>query len=173
MNKRNTLVSALLLALGSTFFSTASIAQPADCTGMGPMGGQRAEMRGQRMQQRQQQLHDALKLNPEQEKAWGKFQESHPAAMMQDRRPERADLSKLSAPERAEKMLELQKKHHDAMSQHVAALKDFYNQLTPEQKKTFDEQQMQRQPRAGGARGPGGPGGPGRGQAPEAPAPAR
>lgn len=165
MNKRTNLASAIALALGATFFSTAGIAQPNDCTGFGPMGGQRAEMRGQRMQQRQQQLHDALKLNSEQEAAWSKFQASHPFAQMQERRNERAEMGKLSPPERAEKMLESQKKHLETMSQHVAALKDFYNQLTPEQKKTFDEYQMQGPRR--GARGPG------RAPAVEAPAPAR
>ena len=55
----------------------------------------------------------------------------------------------------AEKMLDAQKQHQEAMSKHVAALKDFYAQLTPEQKKTFDEQtQWGRQGRRGPAGGP-------------------
>ena len=154
MNHRHTLVSALMLALGGSLFSSASIAQPMDCTGMGPMNGPRAEMRTQRMQQRQQQLHDALKLTSDQEKAWGRFQETRPQAMMQALRSERPDPATMTAPERAERMLEWQKKHQDVMTQHLAALKEFYAQLTPEQQKRFDQYHMPRPPRAGG-RGPG------------------
>ena len=66
-------------------------------------------------------------------------------------------------PRELEQVLELQKQHQDAMGKHVAAMKDFYAQLTPEQKKTFDEQtQMGKRGPRGGGRGPGpqGPGNP-------------
>ena len=61
-----------------------------------------------RMKMHQQRLHDALKLTPQQEGAWSKFQESHPFAS-NAKRPEPIDFSKPTAPERAEKMLEMQK----------------------------------------------------------------
>ena len=57
--------------------------------------------------------------------------------------------------------------------QHVSAMKAFYDQLTPEQKKDFDEHSMQRPNRGdrgprGGGQGPRGPGGPGAGMPPAA-----
>lgn len=174
MKNAKTLVPTLIVAAAAGFVAYPSFAQPRDCNGMGPMGGERQQgMRADRMKANQQQLHDTLKLKPEQEAAWNKFQESHPF-MNGLQRPDRGDWAKLSAPERAEKMLEQQKKHQEAMSQHVNSLKAFYDQLTPEQKKTFDEHSMQRPnrdgrgPRGGGPRGPGGPGAPGAPMAPAA-----
>ncbi len=155
MKTTKTLLASLIIAAGTSLVAMPSIAQPADCMGYGPMGSERMQgMRADRMKQHQQRLHDALKLNPDQEKAWAKFQESHPFAK-DGQRPSRAELDKLSAPERAEKMLELQKQHQEVMSKHVAAMKEFYGQLTPEQKKVFDQQQMPRGPR--GQRGDRGP----------------
>lgn len=167
MNNRKLLISALLMAAGVSLFPVPSMAQPAGCTGMGPMGEQGQAMRGERMKQRQQQLHEALKLNPEQEKAWVKYQESHPFLGATER-PDRAAMAKLTAPERADKMLEQSRKHQEAMNQHVTAMKAFYDVLTPEQKKTFDAQHAQRGPsgqrpmgKPQGAGGPAGQAGPG------------
>lgn len=148
----------------------ACVAVPAiaDREGCGPMGGWERfhEQRGERMQQHQKKLHDALKLTPDQEGAWKKFTES----MQPPARPERGEpgeWAKLTAPERAEKMLELQKKRQDRMAEHVATLKAFYAVLTPEQKKIFDEAHAG--PR-GGRRGPPQPGGAEPGAAPGGPA---
>ena len=141
MNKPSTpFFSALFIAISSAFLALPAHAQPSDC---GPGEGRPAGRMVEQMKQRQQELHTALKLNPEQEKAWAKLQASHPLAHPGADRPERSEMAKLSAPERAEKMLELQKQHQEAMSQHVTALKSFYSQLTPEQRKTFDEHQWQ------------------------------
>lgn len=175
MKKTSTLISTLALALGTGLLASPSFAHPADCMGgPGPMMGERGpgpknERMAERMKMRQQQLHDSLKLNAEQEKAWAKFHENQPYAQA-GQRPDPAEFAKLSAPERAEKMLEAMKKHQDGMAQHVAAMKAFYGQLNAEQKKTFDEHFMQG-PQRGGMRGPGGrgPGGPGA-QPPAAPA---
>lgn len=173
MKNARTLIPALIITASASLVAYPSFAQPRDCNGFGPMGGERQQMmRGDRMQNHQQQLHDALKLKPEQEAAWTKFQSTHPFANGMQR-PDRSEMAKLTAPERAEKMLEQQKKHQDAMSQHVSAMKTFYDQLTPEQKKVFDEQGMQRPNRGdrgprGGGQGPRGPGGPGAGMPPAA-----
>jgi len=176
MKNARTLIPALIITVGASMVAYPSFAQPRDCTGFGPMGGERQQMmRTDRMQNRQQQLHDALKLKPEQEAAWNKFQSTHPFANGMPR-PDPAEIAKLTAPERAERMLEQQKKHQETMSQHVSALKAFYDQLTPEQKKVFDEHSMQRPnrgdrgPRGGspGGQGPRGPGGPGAGMPPAA-----
>lgn len=151
MKKTTTLITALLLALGTSLAAAPSFAHPADCGG--PMMGERGpaprgERMAERMKQRQQQLHDSLKLSPEQEKAWAKFQESRPFGP-DAQRPDPAEFAKLSAPERAEKMLERMKQHEGTMAQHVSAMKSFYDQLNADQKKTFDAHFM-----AGGPRGP-------------------
>ena len=156
LNNKKLRIAALVLGASAAVMSAPSFAQRGGCWGDGPMGGRYAEGRhADRMKMQQQRLHDALKLTPQQEGAWSKFQESHPFAG-NAKRPDPVDFSKLTAPERAEKMLEMQKQHQEAMSQHVAAMKDFYAQLTPEQKKTFDEQtQMGKRGPRGGMRGPG------------------
>mgnify|MGYP000084155066 CR=1 FL=1 len=41
--------------------------------------------------------------------------------------------------ERAERMLERMRAHQSAMADHVAQLKAFYGQLSPEQQKIFDD----------------------------------
>ena len=143
MKSNNSLMSGLVLAISAAFLSPMAIAAPGGCDGMGPMGGNQSARMGERMKERQQKLHESLKLNPEQEKAWVKFQESHPFLGNADR-PDRAAMEKLSAPERAEKMLEHSRKHQEAMSKHVSAMKSFYDTLSPEQKKTFDEHSMMR-----------------------------
>ncbi len=158
-------LAALSLVAMGALSAAPGFAQPADCMG-GPMGRPQAEGRqADRMKQHQQRLHDALKLTPQQEKAWEQFQSSHPA-QAGGQRPDPAEFAKLPAPERAEKMLAVQKQQQEAMGKHVAAMKEFYAQLTPEQKATFDAQGM-RGPRQGGKRGPGaggpGAGGPGAG----------
>lgn len=154
---RKTRLATLLIGAGIAIASAQTFAfgpgQGGHCGGFGPKGGEYGQERfSQRYKQR---LHDALKLTPQQETAWSKFQESHPFAG-KAKRPDPVDMTKLTAPERAEKMLELQKQHQDAMGKHVVAMKDFYAQLTPEQKKTFDEQtQMGKRGQRGGMRGPG------------------
>src|SRR5574343_257895 len=121
--------------------------------GASALAGKNSERFAERMKMRQQRLHDALKLTAAQEPAWNKFQASHPFADPAQR-PSPTDLSSLKAPERADKMLELQKQHQEAMNRHVAALKEFYAQLTPEQQKIFDEQQQRRPHDPRGERGP-------------------
>jgi len=155
-------IAALVLGLSAVAISAPSFAQRGDCMGGSSAGGKYSETQfSERMKQHQQRLHDALKLTPQQEPAWTKFQESHPFNNA-THRPAQADMAKLPAPERAEKMLEMQKQHQDGMGKHVVAMKDFYAQLTPEQKKTFDDwSQMgkrgQRGARGAGPQGPGVP----------------
>lgn len=158
-------LAALLLGASAAVLSAPSFAYRGDCMADGPMGARQADGRfAERMKMQQQRVHDALKLTPQQESAWTKYQESHPFAGKADRpnRPDPAEMAKLTAPERADKMLEMQKQRQDDMSKHVVAMKDFYAQLTPEQKKTFDEQTQMGKRGKNGGRGPGsGPRGPG------------
>lgn len=135
---------ALIAGLTVTLLAPLSaLAHPDDC---GPMAGPYMEnMRGdraERMQMRQTQLHDALKLTPEQEGAWKKYAESMrpPAAAAQ----RSDDWRKMSMPERGEKMLELSQQHQERMREHVAAMKALYATLTPEQRKVFDSHHAER-----------------------------
>lgn len=152
MTKQPTLLHRLLLAAGLAAASLPAFAQRGDC---GPMEGFNKfhEQRADRMQQHQKKLHDALKLTPDQEGAWKKFAESMKVRAGEERgAPE--EWAKITAPERAEKMLDFSKRRQERMAEHVVALKGFYAVLTPEQKKTFDE--FHAGPR-GGRRGPGTP----------------
>lgn len=145
MKTRNLLISSLFLATSASFLSVPAMAMPSgDCSAMGMHEGRGGQMRGEHMKQRQQKLHEALKLNPEQEKAWEKYQESF-RDMKPGERPEHEAMAKLTAPERAEQMLEFSRKHQERMTQHVASLKAFYGTLSAEQKKVFDEQHMRPQ----------------------------
>lgn len=164
MTSCRTLVSSVLFAstLGLGAVSSAS-AHP----GAGPYGGygEFGKHRAERMEQRHQQLHGALKLTPEQEGAWKKLMESE-RPMARGDASRREDWAKLSTPERAEKMLERMREHQALMTEHVAALKEFYGQLTPEQRKTFDD--FHANPR-GGMRGKSGPRSPSPEAAPQKP----
>ncbi len=125
--------------------------------GMGMMDGQDGtkltERMQQRMNQRQAVLHDKLKLSAEQEVAWKAF-----VAGASPRATEmwknRAEMAKLSTPERMEKMLGFMKEREANMTVRLVELKKFYAVLTPEQQKIFDAEFGRGQGRGYG-RGPG------------------
>lgn len=133
-----------LVAVGLGTGSFAAIAGKPDC---GPMGGPMAygghgwggERMKERMEKRAAELRDKLKLAPAQEGAWNAYiARMKPADM--PARPDRAEMAKLTAPERMEKMHALMKERDKHMEVRIAATKEFYAQLTPEQRKVFDEQ---------------------------------
>lgn len=84
-------------------------------------------------------LHDKLKLTAQQESAWKKFT-ANQTVVDKTARPDPAEMQKLNAPQRMEKGLERMKSMETKMTEHLAALKEFYAVLTPEQQKVFDEQ---------------------------------
>ncbi|AXA93735.1 Spy/CpxP family protein refolding chaperone [Massilia sp. YMA4] len=94
--------------------------------------------RAEHFAQRQQKLHDALKLTATQETAWN----AYIAAIKPQTpvgRPQHIDFKSLPAPERMEKRIERQKERLAKQEARLAALKTFYAVLTPEQQKTFDQ----------------------------------
>ncbi len=101
----------------------------------------------ERMQQMHEQqlakLHDKLKLTAPQEAAWKKFSASKP---MPDKsaRPDPAEMDKLTAPQRLEKSIEHMRAMEAKLTDHLAALREFYAVLTPAQQKIFDEQMQPR-----------------------------
>jgi protein CpxP len=92
----------------------------------------------EKMAQRQAELRQQLNLTPAQESAWDAFT----AAMTPPdfgKRADRAEMEKLTAPERMEKRLQRMQQMQARMSKQLEAIKAFYAQLTPGQRATFDE----------------------------------
>lgn len=93
-----------------------------------------------RFEDRQILLHAKLKLTPEQEPAWNTFAGKVKPLDADERpgRPDPEEFAKLTAPERMEAMLAGMKTREERMTAHLAAVKEFYAVLTPEQQKVFD-----------------------------------
>jgi Spy/CpxP family protein refolding chaperone len=96
-------------------------------------------------------LHDKLKLTPAQEPAWKTFAERM-QPLDRPARPDRAELEKMSAPERMERALAMMKEHEKRMTDRLAAVKEFYAVLTPEQQKVFNDEFAHPRHRRGGPR---------------------
>ena len=103
--------------------------------------------RAERHAARQARLQEALKLTPAQQPVWQAFV----ASMTPPRQGERAGhrLAKeqraaLTAPQRLERRIAMQKQRTARMEARLSALNSLYAALTPEQRKVFDEQQQGR-----------------------------
>ena len=135
MTRYRTIAASVLLA-STLGFAAAPVFAERDC---GAKEGF-MEHRGAHMAKDHKKLHAALKLTPDQEGAWKKMMDAQqPMAMAMGERGRADDMAKLTTPERADKMLEAMKEHQAHQVEHVAALKEFYAVLTPEQKKVFDD----------------------------------
>ena len=104
-------------------------------------------------------LKAKLKISAAQEGAWTAFTAAmKPTARTMDQYPDRAELDKLTTPERIDKMHDLRKQHmadmQTAMDQRDAATKTFYAALNAEQKKVFDSEHARMGGRHGDNRGP-------------------
>jgi len=149
-------ISATAIAQGMGGMSHGAHAQhSAQATteaGKGDMS-QRHAQRMERMQQyhaeRQAKLKAELKLTAAQEPAWNAFvaRTAHePYAM---KAGAREDWSKLTTPERLDKMQALKAERDAQMAKRIDATKSFYAALTPEQQKVFDTQAHGGMQRAG------------------------
>ncbi len=118
-----------------------------------------AEFRAKRLEQRaarQAKLAETLKLTPAQQPVWQAFV----ASMTPPQKGERAGqrLSKeqraaLTAPQRLERHIAMQKERTARMEARLSALNSLYAALTPEQRKVFDEQRQRRGGRHHGGHG--------------------
>ncbi|MBG6077587.1 Spy/CpxP family protein refolding chaperone [Polaromonas sp. CG_9.11] len=113
------------------------------------------------MAKRQAEMKARLKITPAQEGAWTTFTASMqpPARMMGGERPmaaQRAELDKLSTPERIDTMKALRTQRmtemNAAMDKREEAAKAFYAALSPQQQKTFDSGHVKMGERRGGGR---------------------
>lgn len=99
--------------------------------------GDRQERRQAYMAKRAEAFKAELKLTPAQEPAWAAFT----AAMQPGERSARlgrADMEKLTTPERIDRMRALRAQQSAEADRRGEATKTFYAALTPEQQKTFD-----------------------------------
>jgi periplasmic protein CpxP/Spy len=142
--------------------SAATTAAPRSAEMAEKMTQKRAERMAQRqkmMAERQAKLKETLKITAEQEPAWNAFvarTAPQPRAMQPGQT--REDWSKLTTPERLDKMLARKAERDAQMTQRIDATKSFYAALTPDQQKLFDAQghgRFQRTGMQGGERGMG------------------
>lgn len=133
----------------------AAHAQPAPMGDHDPMhppheAGRMDPARMEQMINRQMNdLKAKLKLTPQQEPAWTTFTAAmKPTGEMMAKRPDRAELDKLSTPERLDKIKALRAQHtaemNALMDKRDEATKTFYAQLTSEQKQIFDAEHARR-----------------------------
>lgn len=149
---------------GGPMMGASSPMQPGDRMGMhGKTDSTRMEAM---MAKRLGDLKAKLKITSEQEGAWTTFTAAmKPPAATDFKRPDRAELDKLTTPERIDKMHALRTEHtaamNAAMDKREDATKAFYTALNAEQKKVFDAEHARIGAHQGGPRG--GHGGPGMG----------
>lgn len=135
--KRSLIVAAILAGIAGV--SATAIAQ-----GAGPQagpGGPRVEEMQKRHADHQAKLKSALKITASQEAAWSAFTAAtapNPGAMQAP--IARDDWSKLTTPQRMEKMQAFRAERDAVMAKRMDAVKTFYAALTPEQQKVFDAQ---------------------------------
>ena len=90
------------------------------------------------MDKRQNELHDKLALSASQESAWKDFVAKTQPEEHQHKH-DWSEFSKLSTPDRLDRILAKSKERQQVLESRVQAIKNFYGQLTSDQKKTFDE----------------------------------
>ena len=149
--------SLLGLLLGSA--SLLAAAQPAQGTppAANPTAPhRRMAERMERMQagqsKRLQELKAKLQLTPEQESAWSSYTaalQTRPAHWAEHEQ-QHQELSRLSTPERIDRMKNLRAQHQSEMNalmdRRGEATKNFYAAINPEQKKVFDRETARMMP---------------------------
>ena len=134
---RMALIAGLALPFG---LATASLAQDAPPAAGAPAAHHHrdpAEMRARRAER----LRAALQLQPSQDAALNAYLDAMKPPGGMDRRGvhgQPGETARLTTPERLDKMLARADEHRTRMVAHVAAVKQFYAQLTPSQQKAFD-----------------------------------
>ena len=150
MTRLNTTHFALSVLLAGTALTTVVPAQAQPM--MGEMGmhhdeGRIHERMVKHWEKRQAELKAKLHLAERQEPAWTAFVQSMKLPATRLAPPiDREALAKLSTPERMEKMNSLHEANLASMQAHVKqrteATRTFYNQLSVEQQKVFDEETL-------------------------------
>ncbi|WP_343586738.1 Spy/CpxP family protein refolding chaperone [Herbaspirillum sp.] len=141
MFKLKTRILAGIAAVSISAVTVAAFAQvpsPEGPHGRVPSAEQIARFEQMRAK-RQAELHDKLKITASQEAAWKLFlDKTKPAPFDPAARPSKEEFARMTTPERLDKKLEFMRKREAFAEQRVAATKEFYAGLSPEQQKTFD-----------------------------------
>jgi len=89
-------------------------------------------------------LHDALRLRPDQDQAWARFQQASAMDPQDDSRQRDAyeRMARLRAPQRMELSIEMMRSDLEGMERRSNALKDFYGALSPDQQAVFDRETL-------------------------------
>lgn len=124
--------------------------------GMGRMDPAKMQAR---MEKHQAVLKAMLKLTPAQEGAWTTFTAAlKPPIETMAKRPDPAEIAKLTTPERIDQMKALhaqrQGERNAVMDKRAEATKAFYAALAPDQQKVFDAATVRYMARAGHMGGP-------------------
>jgi len=141
-----TLLTAATFALGAGVASAGGHQKGGwgGCDGYGHPGMYERNLKQEdfkeRMAARHERLKKALKLDAKQEADWKTFTDQMAAlAQEQSKKFDPDQFLGLSTPEKMEKRLELSRQAQDAMAKRLTVVKTFYNSLTAEQKKKFDD----------------------------------
>jgi periplasmic protein CpxP/Spy len=153
------------LALAALALACAQPALSQTTTPTPPAAGERHGMMGHgakdpakmqaMVQKRLADLKAKLQITPAQEGAWGAFTSAMkpPADAANNHAAMRAEMDKLTTPERIDKMKAMRAQRDAHMDQRASATKLFYAALSPDQQKVFDAQRPMG-PRHGGHHGP-------------------
>ena len=98
--------------------------------------------RGERMAQRIAQIKSALNLTSAQEGAWNSFETAMKPPMRKDaqtRQEHQKTFQSMTTPQRLDWMESMKAKREGEMGQRTQAIKAFYQQLSAEQQKAFDQ----------------------------------
>lgn len=152
------LIGAALLAAGNVVAVAQTAPTPPNAAAQErPQGFDPARMREHmqaRMAQRQAKLKEALQIAPTQEAAWTTWTVAmQPQANW--KRPDRAELERLTTPERIDRMRAMRTERIAMMDRRADATKSFYAALEPTQKRVFDLVTAHRIGRHGGDEGEG------------------
>lgn len=154
-------LAAAFAGLSATAIAQNTTAAPAASTTTqqaqeGAMEGQRDAKRAERMARMQKRMAEQqavlkaeLKITAQQEPAWNAFVARTAPEARPARQGPREDWSKLTTPQRLDKMAAMKTERDARMTQRHDAIKSFYAVLSIEQQKVFDAKQMQGYQRAG------------------------
>ena len=143
MNIRHLLITASLLTGLSAMAQTSPMPEASPAQAGTRHAGSMSKMHDMMMQRHakhMEELKASLKLKPEQESQWAAFAGTmKPMDKMHDRMMGE-DMSKLTTPERIDKMAAMKTQRDAEMQKRAEATKAFYATLSAEQKKTFDQE---------------------------------
>ena len=110
----------------------------------GPLAAQPRQLPPQESDRSVDDLHDALRLRPDQERAWRIFDEaSRPDPQEEDRQRNAFErMGSLRAPQRFDLSIQMMRSELAATERRANALKIFYATLSPEQQAIFDRETL-------------------------------